>query len=166
MSVKSNNQIVIHGMGTFGSLLPSNLTSEQFDEFNAKVEAAIKKGLVDLMEDGVRVSKREDERVHYGSSLKEITLNSQPELPQSSEPSVGGAGVSKIAVELSKLPEWQKRVIAEKIELDSKIERLTTFVYGLEYTKLPSEERKRLADQLQVMREYSQILAERIICFA
>jgi hypothetical protein len=60
----------------------------------------------------------------------------------------------------------QERVITEKAELDEKIRKLNLFVKdNPTFLTLPKHERFRLMDQLDVMRRYSAILADRIADF-
>lgn len=59
----------------------------------------------------------------------------------------------------------QARVIAEKAELDSKIEKLAFFIQGDVYSALEPEERLRLTRQLVHMKDYSDTLSERIAAF-
>lgn len=63
------------------------------------------------------------------------------------------------------MPQYQLRVLEEKAALDVKIEALHTFRESDNFKAVDPAEQKRLIDQLQVMREYSHILAERIIHF-
>jgi hypothetical protein len=60
---------------------------------------------------------------------------------------------------------YQERVVAEKAELDEKIEKLTTFIWGLAFTKLPDKERVLLSSQRFHMISLSVILGERIASF-
>jgi hypothetical protein len=60
---------------------------------------------------------------------------------------------------------YQERVVAEKHELDSKIEKLDRFVKSDIYNTVPPPERVRLVMQLHYMKGYSGVLAERIINF-
>lgn len=59
----------------------------------------------------------------------------------------------------------QQRVVDEKAELDSKLEKLNTFLGGTFYEGLPEAERLRLARQGCVMKDYSDILSDRIAAF-
>lgn len=62
----------------------------------------------------------------------------------------------------------QQRVVNEKAELDSKLENLLTFIgagRGTIFSTLVTEERERLTTQARLMREYSDILADRIAAF-
>lgn len=63
------------------------------------------------------------------------------------------------------MPLYQRRVIIEKFDLDNKIEALAIFRHSSVFPGVDPDEQKRLTDQLQVMREYSFILAERILKF-
>lgn len=61
------------------------------------------------------------------------------------------------------LPDFQLRVIAEKAEVDERIDRLGKFLeHG---TPVADDERKRMNDQLSVMRMLSEILGQRIAAF-
>lgn len=60
----------------------------------------------------------------------------------------------------------QERVVAEKAELDDKLVKLIKFVESSPlFTSLPEDEKTRLVRQAGVMREYSNILGERIAAF-
>lgn len=59
----------------------------------------------------------------------------------------------------------QERVVAEKSELDEKVEKLGSFVHGSVYASLAEPERKRLMRQLCLMRDYSTVLGDRIAAF-
>jgi hypothetical protein len=63
------------------------------------------------------------------------------------------------------MEDFQKRVVAEKEELDSKIEKLSTFIHGPIYAKLPEDERMRMMRQFCHMKDYSNVLGERIAVF-
>lgn len=66
----------------------------------------------------------------------------------------------------TKIPEWQKRVIAEKEELSKKVTSLGKFVLeSEEFDKLTYSEKSILMDQLKVMEEYEDILSRRIVNF-
>lgn len=56
----------------------------------------------------------------------------------------------------------QERVLTEKNELDEKIKRLDDFIHGAVYINLPEVERLRLVRQWCHMRDYSNVLGERI----
>jgi hypothetical protein len=60
---------------------------------------------------------------------------------------------------------FQERVIAEKVELDDKRKKLCTFMTGSIFTALPEDERMRLAKQDILMKDYSDVLGERIAAF-
>jgi hypothetical protein len=60
---------------------------------------------------------------------------------------------------------FQERVIEEKSELDTKLEKLNTFIGSDIYYSLAHAERVRLSKQVEVMKGYSNILAERIAAF-
>lgn len=62
----------------------------------------------------------------------------------------------------------QDRVVAEKQELDEKLEKLLGFIEagkGPMFSKLIVEEQERLTTQARIMKEYSNILADRIAAF-
>lgn len=59
----------------------------------------------------------------------------------------------------------QERVVAEKRDLDEKIEKLNAFVTSAAITQVSLAEARRLRDQLAYMRSYSAVLQERINAF-
>ena len=62
----------------------------------------------------------------------------------------------------------QQRVVDEKQELDGRLEKLLAFIgngAGTIFSGLVTEERQRLTTQARIMREYSDILADRIAAF-
>ncbi len=59
----------------------------------------------------------------------------------------------------------QERVVTEKKELDEKLEKLKTFLNGKTFQTLPEDEQSRLRIQSNLMRQYSDILGERIAAF-
>jgi hypothetical protein len=59
----------------------------------------------------------------------------------------------------------QQRVVDEKAELDSKLEKLRAFLPSPIFAKLDEDERKRLFTQANIMSDYSEILGERIAAF-
>ncbi|EMO4357141.1 TPA: hypothetical protein NHO93_006627 [Pseudomonas aeruginosa] len=59
----------------------------------------------------------------------------------------------------------QQRIVGEKVQLDDKVDKLSRFLGGEFFRSLESGEQERLTDQLGAMREYQQILAERIAAF-
>lgn len=60
---------------------------------------------------------------------------------------------------------FQQRVVTEKEELDSKIDKLNIFIHGSIYKSLPEEERFRMMRQYCHMWDYSNVLGERIAVF-
>lgn len=64
------------------------------------------------------------------------------------------------------LLDYQNRVIAEKNELDSKIDRLRSFIQNKSFADLPYAERRRLRRQELIMQLYSDVLDERILAFS
>ena len=59
----------------------------------------------------------------------------------------------------------QERVVAEKAELDGRIESLRAFIGGETFPHLDASERERLRRQVYIMKELSQVLGERIKAF-
>jgi hypothetical protein len=59
----------------------------------------------------------------------------------------------------------QERVVAEKAELDEKVSKLDAFIHGPVYSSLPEPERLRMMRQFCHMKDYSNVLAERIGAF-
>jgi len=60
----------------------------------------------------------------------------------------------------------QQRVVDERDELDSKLEKLSHFMGGNPiYLDLPDDEKDRLHRQRGAMEEYSKVLWERIKAF-
>lgn len=61
----------------------------------------------------------------------------------------------------------QERVVAEKAELDSKIEKLHNFIHGLNtpFQSVDAWEQARLQEQLRIMNSYSDVLDRRIKAF-
>ena len=57
---------------------------------------------------------------------------------------------------------YQKRVVREKLELDEKLKRLKDFLLGDRKKEVPLVELERLQRQSVAMKEYSEILGERI----
>lgn len=60
---------------------------------------------------------------------------------------------------------YQQRVVDEKAELDTKITALNNFIPTQNFTSLDSDNKTLLVTQLNTMREYSNILADRISLF-
>lgn len=66
----------------------------------------------------------------------------------------------------SSIPHHQQRVIDEKAARDSEISRITVFIDSNPvFPQLPADEQARLRRQLDVMRELSVVLGERIAAF-
>lgn len=59
----------------------------------------------------------------------------------------------------------QDRVVKERYELNEKIEKLDAFTKGETFKGVDEKEQARLLKQLDIMRQYSAILAERIEAF-
>ena len=62
------------------------------------------------------------------------------------------------------MEDYQNRVVEEKKELDIKIDKLGSFLYG-DKVNVVASEAIRMGKQLDVMKEYSVILADRISNF-
>ena len=63
------------------------------------------------------------------------------------------------------MQDFQQRVVDEKNDLDGKIERLDLFIPGEMFASLPTDERIRLRLQRVYMKQYSEVLGERIAAF-
>lgn len=63
------------------------------------------------------------------------------------------------------MEDYQKRVIAEKEELDGRLARLEKFISSTKFSNVREEEQERLSVQAEIMKEYSEILSERIKAF-
>lgn len=63
------------------------------------------------------------------------------------------------------LPAHQQRVIAEKAELDTRLNKLLAFFDSETYAELDFEEKDRLSHQGAAMKDYSTVLGERIAAF-
>jgi hypothetical protein len=61
--------------------------------------------------------------------------------------------------------DYKKRVIEEKRELDEKKTLLYDFIFGDLFDTVDPEEQGRLFKQLTAMRDYSEILRQRIWAF-
>lgn len=59
----------------------------------------------------------------------------------------------------------QERVVAEKAELDGRIEKLRAFIGGETFPHVDASEKERLRRQVYIMKELSQVLGERIKAF-
>ncbi len=60
---------------------------------------------------------------------------------------------------------YKERVIAEKVELDGKIEKLRGFIGSEVFDVVSLEEQKRMRRQELIMQLYSDVLEERIVAF-
>lgn len=67
--------------------------------------------------------------------------------------------------DVGSLAPHQQRVVAEKAQLDDKIDKLSAFFGSDRYKGLDAAEQERLTVQIGAMREYAEILAERIAAF-
>lgn len=63
------------------------------------------------------------------------------------------------------LPAHQQRVIGEKAQLEERVSKLADFLDGDVFRSLDAAEQERLTVQLGAMREYAQILGERVSAF-
>lgn len=61
---------------------------------------------------------------------------------------------------------YQRRVVEEKAELDSKIKKLDEFILTESFEELDMDEQDLLERQLSIMQDYSEILADRIRYFS
>ena len=60
---------------------------------------------------------------------------------------------------------FQERVVQEKNELDVKIKKLDDFIHSEMHRNLPEDERLRMLRQFCHMKDYSNILGDRIAYF-
>lgn len=60
------------------------------------------------------------------------------------------------------MQDFQKRVVAEKAQLDEKISKLEAFIRTDTFPGLPDEEQLDLNLQFQIMEDYSRVLERRI----
>ena len=60
----------------------------------------------------------------------------------------------------------EQRVIEEKRDLSEKIVKLNSFTDGENFGGLPRSQRESLRKQLDIMRQYEQVLHERICLFS
>ena len=63
---------------------------------------------------------------------------------------------------VSHLPPHQQRMIGEKVELDSKLEKLNKFMQGVVFAALALHDRTLMTDQYNAMLNYSHALGKRI----
>ena len=66
---------------------------------------------------------------------------------------------------ITDLQPHQQRVVDERRELDERRQKLSEFIRGDVYLSLPVQERSLLRKQAKVMRQYSDLLGERIAVF-
>jgi len=59
----------------------------------------------------------------------------------------------------------QERVVAERAELHTKVDRLDAFIRSDSFDMVPIDEQVRLARQLHIMMRYREVLDERIAAF-
>ena len=64
-----------------------------------------------------------------------------------------------------KMQDFQQRVVEEKRELDEKLQKLEPFTITETYKALPKDEQARLVRQCYAMKDYSDVLGERIAAF-
>lgn len=64
------------------------------------------------------------------------------------------------------LKEYQKRVVAERAELDGKIVKLAAYLYSDAGYQLDDDDRNLMHHQLSAMRDYSRVLTLRIEAFS
>ena len=63
------------------------------------------------------------------------------------------------------MEDYQKRVVAEKEEIDIKIVKLTGFIFSPKFDSVNEKEQERMDTQLRAMMNYSMCLRERIASF-
>ena len=63
------------------------------------------------------------------------------------------------------MEDFKERVVQEKKELDSKITRLSGFIFSDEFMAVMKDEQERMEKQLYVMIDYSRCLKDRIAAF-
>lgn len=63
------------------------------------------------------------------------------------------------------MADYQDRVIVEKRELDAKHSKLAEFIGGNVYPTLVKADRELLVEQFDLMKRYSDVLADRIAHF-
>lgn len=63
------------------------------------------------------------------------------------------------------MKEYQKRVVEEKTDLDSKLIKLNNFIESDKFEDVDEDEQDRLTRQGAAMQEYSLVLEERIAAF-
>lgn len=59
----------------------------------------------------------------------------------------------------------QERVVAERADLDDKMDKLSKFLDTNTYYNLPEGEKGRLVEQLGIMNQYRDVLDRRIAAF-
>lgn len=59
----------------------------------------------------------------------------------------------------------EERVVAEKHDLDSRLQKLEAFIAGPTFNMIDVEERERMTRQASLMTQLSQVLGERIAAF-
>lgn len=64
-----------------------------------------------------------------------------------------------------KLKPHQQRVIEERNQLDAKRYALADFTFTKTFSELPRAEQDRMNRQHEIMRQYSNVLEERILAF-
>jgi hypothetical protein len=60
----------------------------------------------------------------------------------------------------------QERVVAEEAQLVERLDKLEAFLHDDRFVKLADEDKELLERQVRLMREYADILKERIARFA
>lgn len=72
-----------------------------------------------------------------------------------------------VNIKRRKMQPHQERVFTEKHELDEKIEKLRLFIWQPDtaFSTLDTEEQVRLRIQYHIMKQYSEILGQRIAAF-
>lgn len=70
-----------------------------------------------------------------------------------------------MSIDSATLHPWQARVVVEKAQLDEKIVNLRDFLSGDHFSKASPEQRNLLGQQYTAMKQYSDILRQRIEAF-
>ena len=63
------------------------------------------------------------------------------------------------------LQEWQVRVLEEKRELDTRLEKLHAFIRGPSFALVPADQRLLLEKQANLMTQLSCVLGDRLAAF-
>jgi len=61
--------------------------------------------------------------------------------------------------------QYQLQMLVEKKALDEKLAKLNAFIDGPDFWQVPEGERRRMINQSEIMRQYSEVLGARIEAF-